>query len=205
MNMKELIGRVLDGDTDMFEQIIRMFQQKIYTFCYFMLGDRQEAEDAAQEVFFKAYRNLAGYRHDNDELLLAWLYKIASNHCSTLLKRKRRWYLLLPLFRNEGNEKSAEQIFSDQTDVQLQWFEGLSAAEKEILALRVIEDRPFEEISRILGVSSATVRKRFERLKVKLIRNRGQSEDKRYEQRFEYGPLHSQNERDTVAGSRFNR
>jgi RNA polymerase sigma-70 factor (ECF subfamily) len=185
MEIKELIDQVLQGHMDEFELIIRKFQQKIYTFCYFMLGDRQEAEDAAQEVFFKAYRNLAGYRHDRDDLFVAWLYKIAANHCSTLLKRKKRWYLLLPLFRNDGNEKSAEQTFSDQADIHLQWLEGLSAAEKEIIALRVIEDRPFEEISRILGISSATVRKRFERLKVKLKRNRDQLEGTRNEQRYE--------------------
>lgn len=68
----------------------------------------------------------------------------------------------MPLFRNDGNEKSAEQTFSDKADAQLQLLEGLSAAEKEILALRVIEDRPFQEISAILGISSATVRKRYE-------------------------------------------
>lgn len=168
METKKHIDQVLDGDPDAFELIVRQFQRKIFTFCYFILGNRQEAEDAAQEVFFKAYKNLASYRHDSDDLFLAWLYKIAANHCSTLLKRKKRWYLLMPLFGNVGNEKSAEQSFSDQDDIHLHWLEGLTAAEKEILALRVIEDRPFEEISRILGISSATLRKRFERLKVKL-------------------------------------
>jgi len=185
MEIKKLIDQVLHGDPDAFELIVRNFERKIFTFCYFMLGNRQEAEDTAQEVFFKAYRNLARYRHDSDDLFLAWLYKIAANHCSTLLKRKKRWYLLMPLFKNDGNEKSAEQTFSDQADIQLQWLEGLTAAEKEILALRVIEDRPFQEISGILGINSATVRKRFERLKVKLKRNRDQLEATRYEQRYE--------------------
>jgi RNA polymerase sigma-70 factor (ECF subfamily) len=185
MEIKKLIDRVLYGDPDAFELIVRNFQGKIFTFCYFMLGNQQEAEDTAQEVFFKAYRNLASYSHDSDDLFLAWLYKIAANHCSTLLKRKKRWFLLMPLFRNDSNEKSAEETFSGQADNQLQWLEGLTAAEKEILALRVIEDRPFEEISGILGISSATVRKRFERIKVKLKRNRDQLEGTRYEQRYE--------------------
>lgn len=185
MELKKHIDQVLHGDPDAFESIVRHFERKMFTFCYFMLGNRQEAEDAAQEVFFKAYRNLANYRHDSDDLFLAWLYKIAANHCSTLLKRKKRWYHLMPLFRNDGNEKSAEQTFSDKADTQLQLLEGLTAAEKEILALRVIEDRPFQEISAILGISPATVRKRYERMKVKL-KNRNQLEGTRYEQRFEY-------------------
>lgn len=91
----------------------------------------------------------------------------------------------MPLFRDNDNEKSAEQTFSDQTDIQSQWLEGLTAAEKEILILRVIEDRPFQEISSMLGIHSATLRKRFERIKVKLKRNRNQEEDTRYGQRFE--------------------
>lgn len=186
MELKKHITQIMNGDLDAFEMIVRHFERKIFTFCYFMLGNRQEAEDAAQEVFFKAYRNLGTYRHESDDLFLSWLYKIAGNHCRTLLKRKNKWYLLMPLFRNEGNEKSAEQIFADKADVQLQLLEGLTAAEKEILALRVIEDRPFQEISAMMGISSAAVRKRFERIRGKLIRNRNQLEGTRYEQRFEY-------------------
>lgn len=67
----------------------------------------------------------------------------------------------------------------------MQLLEGLTAGEKEILVLRVIEDRPFEDISAMLGISSATVRKRFERIKVKLNRNRKEREDTCYEQRLE--------------------
>ncbi|WP_159884542.1 RNA polymerase sigma factor [Paenibacillus puerhi] len=185
MEIKKLIDQVLQGNPDAFEGIVRNFQRKIYTFCYFMLGNRQEAEDAAQEVFLKAYRNLARYRHEGDDLFLAWLYKIASNHCSTLLQRKKRWYLLMPLFKNDHNEKSAEQTFSDQAYIPLHLLEGLTTAEKEMIALRVIEDRPFEEISAILGISSATVRKRFERLRVKLKRNKDRMEGALNEQRYE--------------------
>lgn len=185
MEMKQYVDQVLSGNVDAFEIVVRRYERKIFTFCYFMLGNRQEAEDAAQEVFFKAYRSLANYRHESDDLLQSWLYKIASNHCSTLLTKRKRWYRLMPLFRNVDNEKSAEQTFSDKADVQLQLLEGLTAGEKEILVLRVIEDRPFEDISAMLGISSATVRKRFERIKVKLNRNRKEREDTCYEQRLE--------------------
>lgn len=191
MDLKKQIDQVLQGNSDSFELVVRHYEKKIFTFCFFMLGNRQEAEDAAQEVFFKAYRNLAGYRHDNDNLFLAWLYKIASNHCNTLLKRKKRWHHLMLLFGNRNDEKSAEQTFAEQSENQLQWLEGLSPAEKQLLALRVIEDRSFQEISDILGIRAAAVRKRFERIKVKLRRNREQWEGMCYEQRYEYKSLRS--------------
>lgn len=53
MEMKKLIDQVVHGEPDAFEFIVRNFERKIYTFCYFMLGNRMEAEEAAQEVFLK--------------------------------------------------------------------------------------------------------------------------------------------------------
>ncbi|KOP68107.1 hypothetical protein AMS62_24810 [Bacillus sp. FJAT-18019] len=185
MDMKEVIRRVADGDTDAFEIIVQQYQQKIYMFCYFMLGHRQEAEDAAQEVFFKAYRSLSHYNHESEEMFLAWLYRIASNYCNTLLKRKKKGQLLLLLFRSIRDEQSAEQAYAEQEDHRLDWLAGMTAEEKEILALRVIEDKPFDEISVILDISSATVRKRFQRIRLKLKKNKAQWEGTIYEQRCE--------------------
>lgn len=185
MELKDRIHQILHGHVELFEQIVQEHQRSISTFCYFMLGDRQEAEDATQEVFFKAYRSLESYRHDSETLFKSWLYKIASNYCSSLLRRKKMWHLLMPLFRNEEFVKSAEQVFSEQFDSHWSWLEGLSPSEKEMLALRVIEDKPFDEISQILGISSAAGRKRYERLKNKLNKNKTQWEAWKYEQRTE--------------------
>lgn len=167
MDIDEQIRKVRDGDVNSFEPVIREYQQNIFAFCYFMLGHRQEAEDAVQDVFFKAYRHLPTYRFEQS--FLAWLYKISANHCKTVLKRKRKWSLLLPLFRTYDREISAEQSFVDQNGTEIsQWLIGLSPAEKEILILRVLEDQSFEMIAELLGSKPATVRKRFERLRKKL-------------------------------------
>lgn len=184
--VNNLIDQIHRGNRDAFEPIILKFQQKMFKFCFFMLGNRQ-AEDAVQEVFFKAYRHLSSYRHDSDELFQAWLYKIAANHCRSLLKRKNKWNLLMSLFRNEASMKSTEHIqsLSEQSELQLQWLEDLSLRRKLILALRVLEDQSFEEIAGVLGVSSAVVRKRFERLRAKLRQKNEHQEGMRYEQRFE--------------------
>ncbi|QGQ99439.1 sigma-70 family RNA polymerase sigma factor [Paenibacillus psychroresistens] len=167
MEIEELINKVRQGDSAAFEGIIRLFEQKIYTYCYFLLGDRQEAEDAAQDTFFKTFQIIGTY--DTKGSFTAWLYKIAENHCRNLLKRKRKWMHLLPLFRPESQAKSAELIFSEQMGTEMPyWFSGLTIAEKKMLVLRIEEDYSFEEIARILEISTATARKRFERLKKKL-------------------------------------
>jgi RNA polymerase sigma-70 factor (ECF subfamily) len=185
MEIEELVNKVRQGDSAAFEGIIHLFEQKIYTFCYFLLGNRQEAEDAAQDTFFKTFQFIGSY--DPTSSFTAWLYKIAENHCRNLLKRKRKWTHLLSMFRQESQSKSAELVFSEQMGTEMpNWFSGLSVAEKKMMVLRIEEDYSFDEIARILEISAATARKRFERLKKKL---RGKSEMKegimRHEQKFE--------------------
>ncbi|WP_165452331.1 RNA polymerase sigma factor [Paenibacillus thalictri] len=164
-NERELIDKVRQGDLASFEPIIRTYQNRLFSFCCYMLGDRQEAEDAVQEIYVKAYRGLAAYRH---EFFMAWLYKIAANHCRTVLGRRKRWLNLLPLLRAESREHNTEHTYAGGMEAAMQLLDGLSAADKEILILRVVEDQPFENISRILEITSAAARKRFERVKTKL-------------------------------------
>ncbi|MNI15228.1 ECF RNA polymerase sigma factor SigW [compost metagenome] len=185
MEINTLIQKVRQGDTDSFESIIRIYEQKIYRFCFFLLGDRQEAEDAVQDIFFKSYQHLAKY--DSAHSFGAWLHKIAENHCRNLLKRRKRWIRLLPLFRLDSQVKSAEQVYSEQLGTELAyWFNGLSVPEKKLLLLRVVEDYSFEEIAQILDKSAPTIRKRFERLKLKLKKNKLlREETKHHEQQFE--------------------
>ncbi|MEK8130838.1 sigma-70 family RNA polymerase sigma factor [Paenibacillus filicis] len=185
MEINALIQQVRQGDVDCFEPIIRKYEQQIYRFCLFLLGDRQEAEDAAQDIFFKSYQYL--HRFDPAQSFSAWLHKIAENHCRNLLKRRRRWYHLLPLFRPTGQARSAEQVYAENMGTELgYWFHGLSVPEKKLLFLRVVEDYSFEEIAQMMEESASTVRKRFERLRVKLRGKKPQREEVTgHEQRLE--------------------
>lgn len=182
MDTEEWIEKVRQGDSNAFEPLIRMYQQKIFAFCYFMLGQKQEAEDAVQDVFLKAYKNLHTFRYNLS--FLAWLYKIAANHCRTLLKRKQRWKLLMPLLRNSEQEKSAEEVYGEQNVDWPSWLIELSTIEKQILLLRVLEDQSFAEIAHILGEKPATVRKRFERIRKKMGEKKGERGKQDYEQGF---------------------
>lgn len=180
---QQYIEQVRQGDVASFEPLVRLYQQKLYTYCYYMLGNRQEAEDALQDIFIKAYRGLTAYRHEHT--FLAWLYKIAANHCKNLLKRRKRWYSLLPRLRNDGTEKSAEQAFAE-AEHGLELLRGLTATEKQILILRALEDMTFEEISRVLDASPSAVRKRFERLRAKVRRKKNEWDGALHGQQYEW-------------------
>jgi RNA polymerase sigma-70 factor (ECF subfamily) len=84
---RELIRRAQHGDTDAFGQLVTHYQQAVYNIAYRLTGNRQEAEDVAQEAFVKTY--LALDRFDTQRPFAPWLYRIATNTALNRLKRRR--------------------------------------------------------------------------------------------------------------------
>lgn len=193
MDIQALIERVQNGDTDSFEPIIHLYEQSLFRYCCFLLGNKQEAEDAVQDILFQAYRHM--HKVDSTKPLRPWLYTIAQNHCYNMLKKRKRWLSLLPLFRSgDPPAKSAEQVAAERFDGEFgeiaRWIQGLSAQEKHLLVLRVVEECTFEEIGRMMNEKPTTIRKRFERLRRKLVRQHRHSYDEqkeviRHEQQYE--------------------
>lgn len=81
------------GDAAAYGRLVQAFEGPVYNVCFRMLGDAQEAEDAAQETFLKAYRNLNSY--DPKRKFVNWILAIASNHCVDRLRKRR--LTLIPL------------------------------------------------------------------------------------------------------------
>src|SRR2546428_13745660 len=83
----KVIERVLDGDSEAFNLLIRQWERPIYNFIVRMIGDRDEAMDLCQDSFMKAYRELDTLK-DRDRFS-AWLYRIAHNTCFSRLRKDR--------------------------------------------------------------------------------------------------------------------
>ena len=75
------------GTPGAFEAIVRAHQDRVYSFCARMLSDREDALDAAQEVFLSAWRNLAEFR--GEAALSTWLLRIAANRCLNRIRRRK--------------------------------------------------------------------------------------------------------------------
>ncbi|WP_421616925.1 RNA polymerase sigma factor [Brevibacillus sp. TJ4] len=162
-DLRQAVADVLKGDIEKFESIMKHFQKSIFLYCYHMLGHHAEAEDSAQEVFLKAYRNVGKYKQDIP--FGAWLYKIAYNHCIDMI-RKRKLARYLPFFyRDEREHKPVDlQIEANYFDEFVhQAMSRLSVEERTLLLLRCVEEKGYQEISQILNQSSATLRKKYER------------------------------------------
>ena len=150
------------------DMIIDEHGQKIYKYCYNMLRSKQEAEDAVQEIFIKAYKNIDQINEVTS--VAAWLYKVAYNHCLNIIRKKK---LLSFLPFNEDLKTGMtylqpaveKNVFSEELTNTIS---RLSPQDRSVLILRVIEEKSYEEIAAIFNKQPDAVRKQYERARKKI-------------------------------------
>jgi RNA polymerase sigma-70 factor (ECF subfamily) len=162
----ECIKLARKGDQDAFAQIVETYQNPVYNLCYRMLGTPQAAEDAAQESFWRAYKNL--HRYDMKRPFPTWLLSIAAHYCIDQQRRKR----LPTMDLNEIIEFTAEDPapspesslinveFSDKVQHQLA---QLSENDRAVLILRYWHEYSENEICQALSISKSAVKSRLHR------------------------------------------
>lgn len=165
------IRLVKEGNKDAYHHVIEFYQLPLYRYVYHLLHNREEAEDAVQDVFLQVFRNMDKYSRQIS--FTSWLYKIAYHHCLNIIRKRKGLLSRLHLFQREA--VTTDYDSSMRVDEMLR---GLSLEEKQIMLLRVVEELTFEEISLILDCKAATVRKRYERTRVKMQRNYAHEEGK---------------------------
>ncbi|WP_407053374.1 RNA polymerase sigma factor [Paenibacillus dendritiformis] len=175
-SMEEKVFQVQAGDVQEYACIVERFQRPLYLYCTRLLGNRHEAEDAVQEVLIKAYEKIHLYRPLVS--FSSWLYKIAYYHCLNLLRRRQLQRKIMRLFRQEDRTPSAEQMLTEELfeePLSLAWL-SLSGEERNLVVLRVFEERTFDEIAVIMKKNKEAVKKRYGRVRQKLKKVIGESE-----------------------------
>jgi len=170
----EIVESAANGDIGSFEQIVLMYQDKVYSLSLKLTGSAQDAEDLAQEVFVKAYRHITSFRGDSD--FGTWLHRIALN---TWLNQKRKkqpsmaFSLDEPIHSDDGEIKREIPDLSQEPEgvfLSLQMSEKLQRAveslpkdQKATILLREVEEYTYEEIARMKDCSVGTVKSRLAR------------------------------------------
>ncbi|WP_338045948.1 sigma-70 family RNA polymerase sigma factor [Paenibacillus sacheonensis] len=168
-SINEIVDLVKHGDTEAYSFLIKAFQKKIYLYCYYLLGNQEEAEDAAQDTFISGFNQIGQFFPTVS--FAAWLYKIAHHRCMDVLKKKNRRF---HLFKKYQQELTVSDQPSDRySDYIHELLSSLNAEERRILLLRALEEYSFEEMSAILDIKPATLRKKYERLRKRLIKGKG--------------------------------
>ncbi|AIQ72368.1 MULTISPECIES: RNA polymerase sigma factor [Paenibacillus] len=166
--IEEAIDQVLAGNREAYRTIIQAYERKIYTYCYYILRSHEEAEDAVQDIFVKVYQELR--RYEKRVSFSAWLYKVAYHHCLDQVRKRKRRKRLLSLYKEQ--QPKAYYNPNDEEPLQKLFMDDLTAEESNLLILKVVEQYSFEEMGQIMDCNSATLRKKFERLRKKLVRQR---------------------------------
>lgn len=165
-----LVEQAQRGDMQACTQVIRHFQRPIYLYCYYLLGSQEEAEDAAQDIFIKALENIGSFTEKVS--FSAWLYRIARNHCLDLMKKKSKGFRLLALYKRHQQYTEPAAAGLGYTELVHGLLEQLNMEERQILLLRALEDYTFDDIAAVMEMNPATVRKKYERLRKKLGRQK---------------------------------
>jgi RNA polymerase sigma-70 factor (ECF subfamily) len=178
-----LIRRLQQRDERAFQEIVRLYQHKVFNLVFRMISNREEAEDVAQEVFVTVFKSIDGFR--GEAKFSTWLYRIAANHCKNRMK-----YLGRRSYKSTGElDEAAERELADaqphsmtphvdgpekvleglQTEKMVQQAIALLDEEHRLLiVLRDVEDLSYQEICSITGLAEGTVKSRLHRARMSL-------------------------------------
>ena len=160
----DLVGRVLDGDVDAYGVLVRRYQDAFFRFATRMLSNRDDADDALQSAFVRAYRKLGDCR--DPSRFGAWLYQIVINECRTFAhRRERRERRIvrdeLQLERASDEHPVLEQA-GDLEEIQ-RALGQLDADHREAFVLKYVEELSYEEMSELTGAGVSALKMRVKR------------------------------------------
>lgn len=167
----DTLARVAAGETDAFAGLVAVHQERLLRLCERLLGDVEEARDATQEVFLKAFRKAGAFRPQGQ--VYTWLYRIAVNHCLNRLRRRR----LVRFLRWDDPPEDADAPAFDPPDpaadpaaaleARRRWWatrraiEKLPAGQRAVLILARFEGLSYRQIAEVLGITEGAVESRL--------------------------------------------
>jgi RNA polymerase sigma-70 factor (ECF subfamily) len=159
-----LVQAALGGDQLAFGELVTRYQTAVYNMAYRMLGDPTEAEDAAQEVFVRAWNQLHTFQLDRR--FSTWLLSIASHYSIDLLRRRKPQAPLddVALYVPSDDPEPEElAIRSEQSDMVRQLLNTLPDKYRSVTVLRYYNDLSYDEIARVTGLTESAVKTQLHR------------------------------------------
>lgn len=174
----ELVKRAQHGDNQAFEELVRRYEQKIYNTAFRMLGNHEEAKDAMQDAFLRAYRFLKKFKGDSS--FYTWLYRITTNVCLTRLKQRQNKEaktesLDAPITEGEDLQweipdyKYNPELLYERQQMQKALQDAINELPSDyrsVVILRDLQGLSNKEVSKALRLSVASVKSRLHRGRV---------------------------------------
>ena len=170
LSESELIKRSTSGDKDAYHIIVEKYQRRLFASAFEVLRNREDAEDVVQEALARSFFSLKNFRGSSS--ISTWLHRIVINLAIDLKRRvRRRGGEPIEYDEKVGiDENISKNLISDpevlleqkeQRKILMEVFDKLSEEHRQIFLLRESEGLSYEEIGRVLGVSTGTVMSRL--------------------------------------------
>jgi RNA polymerase sigma-70 factor (ECF subfamily) len=174
-----LIGRIQGGERELFYELIRPYERRVFVIVFSILRNEQDAEDAAQDAFLKAFKYLAQFR--SESRFSTWLIQVAMNEARLRL-RKSHLEIMRPIVDQENEDGTyTPRDFTDWREIPSEALErkeirerlvaalgSLAQKYREVFVLRDVEHMSIEDTALALGISAGAVKTRLLRARLML-------------------------------------
>jgi RNA polymerase sigma-70 factor (ECF subfamily) len=163
------IDLVLNGDTNAYSVLVNLYKDLVFTLTIRMLKNREEAEEVAQDVFIKAFKNLSKFKGSSK--FSTWIYRIAYNTCLDRIKKNKKYYndVTIDEFTEHQIKTLNNALYDLEAEEQRRAIKKclnlLPSEDSFLLTLYYFDELSLEEMSKTIGLSTNN-------LKVKLFRSR---------------------------------
>lgn len=173
---RQALERVAEGDVESFAVLVERHQERLIRLCYRLLHNREEARDAAQEIFLKAFKSARTFKPRGK--VYTWLYRIAVNHCLNRLRRRKVvQFFSFGELGGSGSDPGEDEILFDPMDEapgpeqQLaarrrfqrtrELIDKLPASQRTVLVLAKFEGFSYREIAEVMQITESAVESRL--------------------------------------------
>ncbi len=156
----QIVARVLAGDVDSYAALVSRYRDRLGRYAFHMLGSREDAEEALQDAFVRAYRSLA--RCEDPEKFGAWLFRILLNRCRTSGargSRRRQTFVAdeVALLEASVEHPAERNAWREEIGMALR---QLRTEQREAFLMKYVEDLSYEEMSQVTGVGVSALKMR---------------------------------------------
>ena len=175
MDEKHILTRARRGDTAAFEELVRLYEKRVYAVALRSSGNPEDAADLVQEVFLRAWRSIESFRGDSG--FSTWLFRITMNLCVDHARHKHAQPQTQPIVTDDETERPLpdpaptpeEHLDNRELGRELAAaLEEISEEHRRIVLLRDVSGMSYTEIAEVLEISEGTVKSRLSRARIAL-------------------------------------
>lgn len=164
MDEKELVKKARNGDKQAFCDLYMLYNDRLYRYAFFRLGNTEDAKDAVSDCIVEAYEHIGSLK--NEKAFSAWIFKIMYRSCCSLIKEQIKLREAIDI--DSLNSSSASYSMNYENAEVKEALEVLSDEERDIVLLATVAGCKTREIAGLMGMNHSTVRSKLSRSLIKM-------------------------------------